>query len=207
MTESQLRRYTAKGQYFSFLMSYNFLYDLGVHLAKKSPNNLASLYLFKYVFAEINIIKGRVQQRENVINNHPDWNQFTNQPEFGASFALIDRLCGQFGSTFENYYTSVIGLLAQSRPDVAQGITSNLGNGPTAPINSEIVIYELRSKWMSGLGTSPEDYFTKIQIMVALVLLEKKPIDLDFTAVERMKTSATVQDMVTMFESALKTAV
>ena len=32
-------------------------------------------------------------------------------------------------------------MLAQNRPDVAQGITSNLGNGPMAPMNPEVILY------------------------------------------------------------------
>jgi len=48
---------------------------------------------------------------------------------------MLSALQDRFGKTFEGYYTNVIGMLAQQRPDVAQGITGNLGNGPTAPIN------------------------------------------------------------------------
>lgn len=40
--------------------------------------------------------------------------------------------------------------------------------------------------------------------MIVLTLLEKKYLDLDFTAVEMMKKSATIEEMVNMFEAALK---
>lgn len=37
-------------------------------------------------------------------------------------------------------------------------------------------------------------------------MLEGKSVDLDFSALERMKQSATVEDIVSMFEAALKSA-
>lgn len=39
--------------------------------------------------------------------------------------------------------------------------------------------------------------------MVAIALLQQKYLDIDFTAVEMMKKSATIEDMVSMFERAL----
>jgi len=43
------------------------------------------------------------------------------------------------------------------------------------------------------LGNSPEEYFTKIEIMVVIALLQKKLLDIDFSAVEMMKKSATME--------------
>jgi len=42
--------------------------------------------------------------------------------------------------------------------------------------------------------------------MVVIALLEKKNLDIDFTSVEMMKKSATMEDMVSMFEKALQEA-
>jgi hypothetical protein len=44
----------------------------------------------------------------------------------------------------------------QLGPQVVQGINSNLGNGPYAPINTAIPIYELKNNWINKLGTSSE---------------------------------------------------
>jgi hypothetical protein len=54
------------------------------------------------------------------------------------------------------------------------------------------------------LGNSPEEYFTKIEVMVVIALLQKKLLDIDFSAVEMMKKSATMEEMVNLFESALQ---
>jgi hypothetical protein len=43
----------------------------------------------------------------------------------------------------------------QQRPDIVNGIVSNLGNGPFALINPAIPIYELKTNWLPKLGTSP----------------------------------------------------
>ena len=88
----------------------------------------------------MNGLKVKLQNGQNIIN-HPDWVTFIQQPEFQQSFTIVDTLLQRFGNTFESYYTKVIGMLAQSHPDVAQGITSNLGNGPLAPINPQVPIY------------------------------------------------------------------
>ena len=40
--------------------------------------------------------------------------------------------------------------------------------------------------------------------MVVIALLQKKLLDIDFSAVEMMKKSATMEEMVNMFESALQ---
>lgn len=50
-------------------MSYNFIYEVGIYLAKKNSTNLASLYLFKYAFAEMNTIKQKAANRQNVIGH------------------------------------------------------------------------------------------------------------------------------------------
>ena len=73
--ESQLRKRTAKGQYLSYLMSYNFIYEVAVYLGKKNTSNLATLYLLKYCIAELNRIKREVSQNVNVVS-HPDWPNF-----------------------------------------------------------------------------------------------------------------------------------
>ncbi len=64
----------------------------------------------------------------------------------------------------------------QQRPDIVNGIVSNLGNGPFAAINPAIPIYELTTNWLPKLSNSPEDYFSKLQISLVLVLLHNKPI-------------------------------
>lgn len=43
----------------------------------------------------------------------------------------------------------------QQRPDIVNGIVSNLGNGPLALINPAIPIYELTNNWLAKLGNSP----------------------------------------------------
>lgn len=48
-----------------------------------------------------------------------------------------------------------MGLISQQHPQVAQGIASNLGNTPFAPISVEIPIYELKNNWLTTLGNSP----------------------------------------------------
>lgn len=63
----------------SKVMSYNFINEVGLYLAKKSNYNLASLYLFKFAFAELSAFKGRARAKENVIG-HSDWSTFTNTP-------------------------------------------------------------------------------------------------------------------------------
>lgn len=60
----------------SRVMSYNFVNEVGLYLAKKSNFNLASLYLFKFAFSELAAFKARAKALENVIN-HPDWAAFT----------------------------------------------------------------------------------------------------------------------------------
>lgn len=61
--ESQLRKRTAKGQHYSYIMSYNFIYDVAIYLGKKNNSNLATLYLLKYVLAELSQVKKMVEQR------------------------------------------------------------------------------------------------------------------------------------------------
>ena len=56
-------------------------------------------------------------------------------------------------------------------PQVAQGIASNLGNSPFASINPQIPIYQLKNSWLAKLGTSPQDYYLKISIFVAICLM------------------------------------
>ena len=77
--ESQLRKRTAKGQHYSHIMSYNFIYDVAVYLGKKKNSNLATLYLLKYVLAELSQLKKMVEQRQNIID-HPDWPAFVQTP-------------------------------------------------------------------------------------------------------------------------------
>ena len=154
LTESQLRKETVKGRFMNKVMSYNFINEVGLYLAKKSNFNLASLYLFKYAYSELSAFKARAKAQENVIN-HPDWAAFTATQEFAKSFNIIDGLLAQFSKIFESYFNSVIGPISQQRPDVAQGVTSNLGNGPLAPLNPEIPLYELKNNWLARLGNSP----------------------------------------------------
>lgn len=45
----------------SKVMSYNFINEVGLYLAKKINFNLASLYLFKYALSELNSFKARVR--------------------------------------------------------------------------------------------------------------------------------------------------
>lgn len=134
LTESHLRKETAKGKFMSRVMSFNFVNEVGLYLAKKSNFNLASLYLFKFAYSELALFRERAKKGENVIN-HPDWVTFITTQEYTNSFAIIDRLLTQFSKVFESYFNSVIGPISQQRPDVAQGVTSNLGSGPLAPIN------------------------------------------------------------------------
>lgn len=136
-------------------MSYNFIYDVALYLGKKKNSNLATLYLLKYCLAELNQVKKNAEQRQNVIG-HPDWPSFVQTPEFAGSFKIIDNIIGQVQQGFEYYYTAVLGMLSQQYPQVAQGITSNLGTSPFAPINPEIPIYELQNNWLGQLGNSPE---------------------------------------------------
>lgn len=79
MTESGLRKETVKGQYISYIMSYHFLQELGMFLARKQNNNLATLYLFKYCYSELAALKNLVVNRVNVIN-HGDWGAFVQTP-------------------------------------------------------------------------------------------------------------------------------
>lgn len=185
-------------------MSYNFVNEVGLYLAKKSNFNLASLYLFKFAYSELAAFRERAKRQENVIN-HPDWPNFINTQEFANSFGIIDRLLAQFSKVFESYFNSVIGPISQQRPDVAQGVTSNLGSGPLAPINPEIPIYELKNSWLARLGNTPEEYFVRMEILVVLEILKGQPPAIDFCALELMKKSATVQQIVQLFEEALKT--
>lgn len=99
MTESKLRKDTVKGTYFSYVMSYSFLFDLGLYLAKKKNTNLASLYLFKYCFSEISALKNLLNNRVNVIN-HGDWGAFVQTPEFANSFKIIDNLIAKSQKAF-----------------------------------------------------------------------------------------------------------
>lgn len=46
-------------------------------------------------------------------------------------------------------------MLSQQHPQIAQGITSNLGSSPIAPINPDIPMYELQNSWLNNLGNSP----------------------------------------------------
>ncbi len=93
--------------------------------------------------------------------NHPDWANFVKTPEFANSFRIVDSLLAQFSKVFETYYNSIIAPIAHQQ-EIVQGITSNLGNGPLAPINPDIPVYELKNNWIAKLGNSPEEYFTKI---------------------------------------------
>ena len=132
--ESQMRRNTAKGQYMSLIMSYNFISELAIYLGKKNSANLATLYLLKYVLSELQAVRKSAEQRQNLIN-HPEWNSFTQTPEFGNSFKLIDNIQANVQKSFEYYYTKVMAMVSQQYPQVAQGIASNLGSSPYAPIS------------------------------------------------------------------------
>ena len=57
ISESQLRRRTAKGQYVSYVMSFKFISDFAVYLGKKNSSNLATLYLLKYCLSELSRVK------------------------------------------------------------------------------------------------------------------------------------------------------
>lgn len=151
LTESQLRKRTAKGQYLSYIMSYNFIYELAMSLGKRNKNNLATLYLLKHCLAELANLKKKVEQRENVIF-HDGWGEFVQTPEFANSFKIIDNLVGSVRNAFEYYYTKVMGMLSQQYPEVAQGINSNLGNSPFAPIDPQIPTYELKNNWLPQLN-------------------------------------------------------
>ena len=72
LSESHLRKKTAKGQYLSYILSFKFTSDFAIYLGKKNSSNLATLYLLKYCFAEVNRVKREAEQRNNVIN-HQDW--------------------------------------------------------------------------------------------------------------------------------------
>lgn len=91
--ESQLRKRTAKGQHYSYIMSYHFIKDVAIYLGKKNNSNLATLYLLKYCLSELSQVKKLVQEGNNIIN-HPEWPQFVKTPEFAGSFKLIDNILG-----------------------------------------------------------------------------------------------------------------
>lgn len=116
----------------------------------------------------------------------------------------MDNILANVQKSFEYYYTKVMAMVSQQYPQVAQGIASNLGTSPFAPISPDIPIYELKNNWLTILGNSPEEYFTKVEIMVVINLLQKKVLDVDFTAVEMMKKTATIEEMVSMFEVSLQ---
>jgi hypothetical protein len=69
MTESQFRKETVKGRYMSFIMSYNFIKDIALSLARIQSNNLATLYLLKYCYSEMSALKKLVMNKVNVINH------------------------------------------------------------------------------------------------------------------------------------------
>ena len=79
MTESVLRKETVKGQYISYIMSFHFIQEVGLFLARKQNNNLATLYLIKYCYSELAALKNLVVNRVNVIN-HGDWGAFVQTP-------------------------------------------------------------------------------------------------------------------------------
>lgn len=98
-------------------------------------------------------------------------------------------------------------MISQQYPDVAHGINSNLGNSPFSPIDPNIPIFELKNNWLGAMNSNtPEEYSLKIQIMVVISLLQKHILDLDFTAIEMMKKSSTIEEMVSMFENALQSS-
>ena len=68
-----MRKNTAKGQYFSLIMSYNFISELAIYLGKKNSANLATLYLLKYTLSELSMVRKGAEQRQNLVN-HPEWN-------------------------------------------------------------------------------------------------------------------------------------
>jgi hypothetical protein len=55
----------------------------------------------------------------------------------------LDNILANVQKAFEYYYTNVMAMLSQQYPQVAQGIASNLGSSPNAPIAPGIPIYEL----------------------------------------------------------------
>ena len=57
-------------------MSFNFMSEVAIYLGKKNNSNLATLYLLKYVLAEMSQFKKMASERQNVIG-HPEWNEFT----------------------------------------------------------------------------------------------------------------------------------
>lgn len=69
--------------------------------------------------------------------------EFSKTPEFNNSFKILDNILANVQKAFEYYYTNVMGMLSQQYPQVAQGIASNLGSSPYAPIAPGIPIYEL----------------------------------------------------------------
>ena len=152
--ESQLRKTTAKGQHYSFIMSFNFIHEVAIFLGKKNNSNLATLYLLKYCLSELSQVKQLVEQRQNVIN-HPDWPSFVQTQEFSNSFKVIDNILQQVQKAFEYYFSKLMAMFSQQYPEVAHGITSNLGSSPYAPINPDIPIYELKNNWLTNLGNSP----------------------------------------------------
>lgn len=52
-----MRRRTAKGQYFSYVMSFNFIYEVAMSLAKRNSSNLGTLYLLKYCLSELSQVR------------------------------------------------------------------------------------------------------------------------------------------------------
>lgn len=64
----------------------------------------------------------------------------------------------------------------------------------------------MKTNWLPNLGNSPEDYMVKMELLVVISLLQKHILDLDFTAIEMLKRTATMAEMVDLFETALQSS-
>lgn len=78
----------------------------------------------------------------------------------------------KFQSSFEKYFNSIVPQIAQKfGSEVANGITTNLGNGPTAAFNKQIPVHELKNNILPRIGNSPNDYLVKLECLATLILI------------------------------------
>ena len=69
LTESQLRKSTPKGQFYSYIMPFIFIYEMAMSLGKRNPAIFATLYLLKHCLSELARVRKEVEQRQNIIGH------------------------------------------------------------------------------------------------------------------------------------------
>jgi hypothetical protein len=67
MSDSKLKINGPKGRMMNFLTSFNFIFYVSKKLMQLNPYNLASLYLFKFNYAELAAIKTYLEKKENFL--------------------------------------------------------------------------------------------------------------------------------------------